>query len=157
MRTSLVLSYCLALMIVQAQQIEAPIDTRIDRWQPVLPGQWIVSSKRFPAKQTDASSATSTQTTASACPYSSLLFLRSDASVKLGEPGCQFRAYQLSKNEYHIVARCRTLSDKDHYETTTLTVSNEGKAFSSATTWIEPKGSITMRMEGAWSTACRKE
>jgi hypothetical protein len=144
-------------MTVYAQQLEGPIETRADQWQPVLPGKWTVSTKRFEAGREQASPAASTQAGASACPYSSLFILQSHAPVKLGEPGCQFRTYRVSKNEYHIVARCRTLAGTDHYETTTLTVSNEGKAFSSATTWIEPKGSITVRTEGVWSAACGKE
>jgi len=129
----------------------------IAEWQPVSPGKWTVSTKRFEAGHEQASSAASTQNEVSACPYPSLLFLRSHAAVKLGEPGCQFRTYRLSKNEYHIVARCRTLTGKDHYETTTLTISTEGKGFSSATTWIEPAGNITVRTEGVWSAACGKE
>jgi hypothetical protein len=155
MSTAILVSGSLSLLMVYAQQVEGPIETRVDQWQPVLPGKWMVSTKRFETDQ--GSPAASTQAGVSACPYPSLFFLRSHAPVKLGEPGCQFRTYQVSKNEYHIVAQCRTLAGKDHYETTTLTVSNEGKAFSSATTWIEPKGSITVRKEGVWSAACGKE
>lgn len=157
MRTALFLISFWLLAIVHAQRLEGPIEVDIARWQPVSPGKWTVSTKRFAAGQEQASPAASTQDRVSACPYSSLLFLRSQASVKLGEPGCQFRTYRLSKNEYHIVARCRTLAGKDHYETTTLTVSTEGKGFSSATTWVEPTGSITVRTEGVWSAACGKE
>jgi hypothetical protein len=153
----LFLSIPLAVRILYAQQFEGPIETRVDQWQPVLPGKWTVSRKRFVAGHEQVSPSASTQAAASACPYSSLMILRSQATVKLGEPGCQFRTYRVSKNEYHIVAQCRTLAGKDHYETTTLTVSNEGKAFSSATTWIEPNGSITVRTEGVWSEACGKE
>lgn len=157
-RTAIFLSGSLALiMMVCAQQLDGPIETRIDQWQPVLPGKWTVSTRRFEAGHEQASRAASTQAGVSACPYSSLFILRSHAPVKLGEPGCQFHTYQISKNEYHIVARCRTLAGKDHYETTTLTISNERKAFSSATTWIEPEGSITVRTEGVWSVACGKE
>jgi hypothetical protein len=156
MRTAFFLYSSLSLM-VYVQQLEGPIETRVDQWQPVLPGKWAVSTKRFEAGHEQASPAASTQAGVSGCPYSSTFILRSHAPVKLGEPGCQFRTYRISKNEYHIVARCRTLAGKDHYETTTLTVSNEGKAFSSATTWIEQMGSITVRTEGVWSTACGKE
>jgi Protein of unknown function (DUF3617) len=156
-RTVILLSGSLSLMMVYAQQLESPIETRVDKWQPVLPGKWTVSTKRFEAGQEQALAAASTQAAASACPYPSLFFLRNQAPVKLGEPGCQFRTYRVSKNAYHIVARCRTLAAKDHYETTTLTVSNEGKAFSSATTWIEPQGGITVRTEGVWLAACEKE
>jgi hypothetical protein len=145
------------IMIMHAQQLEGPIETRIDKWQPVLPGKWTVSDKRFEAGHEEASPAVSIQGEALACPYSSLFLLRSHAPVKLGEPGCQFRTYRLSKSEYHIVATCRTLAGKDHYEITTLTVSSDGKAFSSATTWMEPKGSITERTEGVWLAACGKE
>jgi len=143
--------------MVYAQQLEGPIETRVYLWQPVLPGRWMVSTKRFEAGREQTSPAASTQTGVSACPYPSLLILRSHAPVKLGEPGCQFRTYRVSKAEYHIVARCGTLAGSDHYEITTLTVSNEGKAFSSVTTWIEPKGSVTLRTEGVWSAACGKE
>jgi hypothetical protein len=156
-RTIIVLSGSLSLMMAYAQQLEGPIETRVDQWQPVLPGKWAVSTKRFEAGHERALPAASTQAAALACPYPSLFFLRSQAPVKLGEPGCQFRTYRVSKNEYHIVARCRTLAGTDHYETTTLTVSNEGKAFSSATTWIEPQGDVTVRTEGTWSAACGKE
>jgi hypothetical protein len=145
------------MMIVGAQQLEGPIETRIDKWQPVLPGTWTVSTKRFVAGHEETSPAASTQASALACPYSSIFILRSHATVKLGEPGCEFRTYRLSEREYHIVARCRTLAGKDHYEMTTLTVSSDGKAFNSATTWTEPKGSITERAEGVWSVACAKE
>lgn len=157
MRSAILLSSSLWLMVVYAQQLEGPVETRVDQWQPVLPGSWTLSTKRFDAGNEQALSAAPTQAAVSACPYPSLLFLRSHAPVRLGEPGCQFRTYRVSKNEYHIVTRCRTLAGKDHYETTTLTVSNEGKTFSSATTWMEPKGSITVRTEGVWSAACGKE
>jgi hypothetical protein len=157
MRTVILLSGSLTLMMVYAQQVEGPVETRVDQWQPVLAGKWTVSTKSFGVGHERAVPAAPTQAAASACPYPSLFFLRSHAPVTLGEPGCQFRTYRVSKNEYHIVARCRTLAGKDHYETTTLIVSNEGKAFSSATTWIEPKGSITVRTEGVWSAACGKE
>jgi len=157
MRTAILLLGSLSLMMLYAQQLEGPIETRVDQWQPVLPGKWTVSTKTFEAGHEQELRAASTQAGVSACPYPSLLFLRSYAPVKLGEPGCQFRTYRVSKNEYHIVARCRTLAGKDHDETTTLTVWNEGKAFSSATTWIEPKGSVTVRTEGAWLAACGKE
>lgn len=145
------------MMIVHAQQLEGPIETRIDKWQPVLPGKWTVSNKRFDAGHEEASPTASTQAEILACPYSSLFILRSHAPVKLGEPGCEFRTYRLSKSEYHIVAICRTLAGKNHYEMTTLTVSSDGKAFSSATTWTEPKGSITERTDGVWLAACAKE
>jgi hypothetical protein len=157
MRTVMLVSSSLSLMMVYAQQLEGPIETRVDQWQPVLPGSWTLSTKRFEAGHEQTPPAATTQAGASACPYPSLFFLRCQAPVKLGEPGCQFRTYRISKNEYHIVARCRTLAGKDHYETTTLTVSNEGKAFSSATTWIEPQGGVTLRTQGVWSAACGKE
>jgi hypothetical protein len=145
------------LIVVYAQRLEGPIDVNTAQWQPVSPGKWTVSTKRFEAGHEQASSAAPMQDTISACPYPSLLFLRSHASVKLGEPGCQFLTYRLTKNEYHIVARCRTLSGTDHYETTTLTVSTDGKGFSSATTWTERTASITVRREGVWSATCGKE
>lgn len=150
-----VLVWLALMMIVHAQQLEGPIETRIDKWQPVLPGKWTVSNRRFEAGHEEASG--STQAEALACPYSSLFILRSHAPVKLGEPGCEFRTYRLSKSEYHIVATCRALAGKDHYEMTTLTVSSDGKAFSSATTWMEPKRTITERTEGVWLAACGKE
>src|SRR5438874_100556 len=102
------------MMMVRAQQLEGPIETRVDQWQPVLPGTWTVSTKTFNAGHEQPSPGGSTQAGASACPYSSVFILRSYALVKLGEPGCQFRTYRLSKNEYHIVAQCRTLAGKDH-------------------------------------------
>ena len=151
------LSSFLALMLVFPQQLEGPIETRVDQWQPVLPGKWAVSTRKFEMAHEQNTASASPQTAVLACPYSSLLILRSHAAIKLGEPGCQFRTSRVSENEYHIVARCRTLSGKDHYETTTLTVSKEGKAFSSATTWIEPSGSTTLRTEGVWSAGCEKE
>ena len=157
MRIAILLASSLSLTMVYAQRLEGPIETRVDQWQPVLPGKWTISTRRFEAGHEQASAAGSTRDGVSACPYPSLFFLRSQAPLKLGEPGCQFRTYRVSRNEYHIVARCRTLAGKDHYETTTLTVSNEGKAFSSATTWIQPTGSVTVRTEGAWSAACGKE
>jgi hypothetical protein len=156
-RIVIFLSSFLALSTLSAQQLEGPIETRIDQWQPVLPGTWTVSTKSFGVAVETTSPASSTQARVSACPYASLFILRSRAPVKLGEPGCQFSAYRVSTNQYHIVARCRTLAGKDHYETTTLTVSNAGKAFSSATTWVEPKGSITARADGVWSAACGRE
>lgn len=157
-RTAIFAFTWLVLMVtVCAQQLEGPIETRIDQWQPVLPGKWTVSSKRFEGGHEQASFAATTKAETLACPYSSLLVLRSHAPVKLGEPGCVFRTYQLSKNEYHIVSRCRILAGKDHYETTTLMVSSDGKSFSSATSWTDPKSTVTLRSEGAWSAACGKE
>jgi hypothetical protein len=150
-------SWLVVMMIAYAQQLEGPIETRIDKWEPVSPGKWTVSEKTFEAGHEKASPAAPTRAEALACPYSSLFILRSHAPVKLGEPGCEFRTYRLLESEYHIVARCRTLAGKDHYEMTTLTVSSDGKAFSSATTWMEPKGSITVRTNGVWLAACGKE
>src|SRR5215471_7716920 len=135
----LVFAWLVLMVTVCAQHIEGPIETRIGQWQPVLPGKWTVSSKRFEGGRGQAAAEATTKVETLACPYSSLLVLRSHAPVKLGEPGCVFHTYQLSKNEYHIVARCRTLAGKDHYETTTLTVSSDGKSFSSATSWTEPE------------------
>jgi hypothetical protein len=150
-------TWLILMVAVSAQQLEGPIETRIDQWQPVLPGKWTVSTKRFEGGHEQASFGATTKTETLACPYSSLLVLRSHAPVKLGEPGCVFRTYHLSKSEYHIVSRCRTLAGKDHYETTTLTVSSDGKSFSSATSWTEPKNTVTLRSEGSWSAACGKE
>jgi hypothetical protein len=152
----LAFTWLVLMVTVCAQQFEGPIETRIDQWQPVLPGKWTVSTKRFEGGHEQTSSAATTKAETLACPYSSLLVLRSHAPVKLGEPGCIFRTYQLSRNEYHIVSRCRTLAGKDHYETTTLTVSSDGKSFSSATSWTEPNGTVTLRSEGAWSAPCGK-
>lgn len=153
-RAAVFLSSSLVLT-AYAQEVESPIETRVEQWQPVVPGQWNVTTKKFDMGHEHALPSMSTR--ASTCPFSSLFFLRSRSSVKLGKPGCQFRTFKLSKNEYHIVAQCRTLANKDHYETTTLTVSNQGKGFSSATTWIEPTGSVTLRSEGTWIADCRKE
>ena len=147
----------LTVPTVSAQQLAGAVDARIDQWQPVLPGSWTVWTRKFGAGVDDALLGPSGQSQVSACPYSSLFILRSHAAVKLGKSGCQFHVYQLSTSDYHLAARCRTLSGKDHYETTTLAVSNEGRAFTSATTWSEPRGSVTVRMEGVWSTPCAKE
>ena len=156
-RAAILLAGTLSLMTVCAQRLEGPIETHVDQWQPVLPGEWTISTRRFAPGREQAPAAVSTQQGVSGCPYPALFFLRSHAPVKLGELGCQFRTYRVSNNQYHIVARCRTLAGKDHFETTTLTVSREGKAFSSATTWSEPAGAITLRTEGAWSATCGKE
>jgi hypothetical protein len=157
-RTAIFAFTWLVLMVtVCAQELEGPIETHIDQWQPVLPGKWIVSTKRFEGGHEPASFAATTKAETLACPYSALLVLRSHTPVKLGEPGCVFLTYRLSKDEYHIVSRCRTLAGKDHYEVTTLTVSSDGKSFRSATSWTEPKSTVTLRSEGAWSAACGKE
>jgi hypothetical protein len=150
-------AWLVLMLTVCAQQLEGPIETRIDQWQPVLPGKWTVSTKRFEGGHEPASGAATTKAETLACPYSSLLVLRSHAPVKLGEPGCTFLTYQLSKSLYHIVSRCRTLAGKDHYETTTLSVSSDGKSFSSVTSWTEPQSTVTLRSEGTWSAACGKE
>lgn len=157
MRTAFFFASFSWLIMVHAQPLEGPIEVGITEWQPVSPGKWRVSTKRFGPRDGRSSSGGSAGVGVSACPYPSVMFLRSYASVKLGEAGCQFQTYRLSPNDYHIIARCRTLGGKDHFETTTLTVSNESKAFKSATTWIEATGSITVRTDGVWSGPCGKE
>ena len=154
-RTALVaLALLCCAFLLFAQQIEGPIPTPIDQWQPVLSGQWSITTKRFDSSGVDSPQ---TKQNISACPYSSLLFLNPSAPIKLGEAGCQFRAYRISKTQFHIAARCKALRGPDHYETTTLLVSPNGRAFSSATTWIESKGSVTIRSEGTLTSECKKD
>lgn len=144
----------LALLLLLAAtaspaQIAAPIPTPLDQWQPVSPGTWRIKSLR-----SDSGGQAET-TTSLACPYSALLFMNSMANIKLGEAGCRHETYRLSAHSYHIATRCAALRAKDHIETTTLLVSDDGRRFVAATTWSSPHGHVTLQREGEFLSECK--
>lgn len=132
-------------------QIGAPIPTPLDQWRPVAPGTWKIKSIRSGS----AASQQPATTTTVACPYSALLFLNKMASVKVGEAGCRHETYKLSEQSYHITTQCRGLRGADHYETTTLQVSNDGRRFTAATTWNNSNDTVTLQREGELLSECK--
>jgi hypothetical protein len=154
MRTALIgLTVLFGATLSLGQRIDGPVETPIEKWQPVPPGNYTVSERRF---EPGLPGSPQTNREAAACPYSSLFFLHPSASIKLDKAGCQFRAYRVSDTQFHILARCKVLRGPDHFETTTLSVNPNGRAFSSATTWVEPKGAVTIRREGSFVSACKR-
>ena len=146
----------LALLCVFARpgapdQIGPAIKTPIDQWRPVRPGTWTIKSTRSDSRAGQSPAAA----TISACPYSALLFLNNMADIQLGESGCRYATYKLSDQVYHIAAHCRALRGRDHFETTTLKVSDDGRQFTAATTWETSSGSVTMQREGALVADCK--
>lgn len=152
----------LCFATLQAQTIEDPISTPIDSWEPILPGQWRLTTARFDSAvratpNTKGIPPPSTQETISACPFPGPYLLRRHSALKLGVSGCHFRVYRLSNNLFHIVALCRTLSGKDHQELSTLAVSPDRKSFSLAASWQENGRAFTVRQEAVWLAPCGKD
>jgi hypothetical protein len=146
----------LALLVLFArfgapEQMGSAIKTPIDQWRPVRPGTWSVKSTRSdsPVGQPPAVAMIS------ACPYPSMLFLNNVANIQLGEPGCRYGTYKLSDQVYHIAAHCRALRGRDHFETTTLQVSDDGRKFAAATTWDTSSGSMTVQRVGELVADCK--
>jgi hypothetical protein len=84
-----------------------------------------------------------------------MLFLNDVANIQLGEPGCRYATYKLSDQVFHIAAQCRALRGPDHFETTTLDVSDDGRRFTAATTWGTSSGSVTVQREGELVADCK--
>jgi hypothetical protein len=134
--------------MIGASEMSPVISTPIDQWKPITPGIWEVQSAQSSA-QSKASI-----TTAFACPFPSLVFLRTQSDVKLGKAGCRFETRRLSEEVYHIVGRCALLSGKMQTETTTLHVTTRGTQFVSVTTWAESAGIKAVRQEGRFVSTC---
>jgi hypothetical protein len=133
-----------------AQELHRPIETPIDKWRPVHPGIWKVTSTT-----SDKTGKKPPQTTTtSACPYPAVLFLNNFATMRLAESGCRYSTYRLSDQVFHIAADCRALRGGDHVETTTLQASADGRRFTTATTWSTSGGSVTMQRDGELVAEC---
>jgi hypothetical protein len=134
-----------------AQKIVGPESTPIDLWHPIESGHWMVTETTFKA----GSAAIQNEKKLSACPYPSLFILRSFSPIKIGKGGCQFQTYGVSERQFHIAGACMSLGGGTHVEMTTLTVHEDGRSFSSATTWAEATGFVTLRREGTWLSSCK--
>ena len=146
----------LALLCVFARpgapdQIGPAIKTPIDQWRPVRPGIWTVKSIRSDSRVGQSPAVEKI----SACPYPAMLFLNDVANIQLGEAGCRYTTYKLSEQVYHIAAHCRALRGGDHFETTTLKVSDDGRQFTAATTWDTSSGGVTVQREGGLVADCK--
>lgn len=151
---SIQLSLAVLLLLGESMasaQVAAPIPTPLDQWRPVSPGTWKIKALR----SSGSSVQQPTTATSLACPYSALLFLRSMADLKLGEAGCRHETYKMSEHIYHIATYCKTLRGKEHVETTTLQVLDNGKRFVAATTWDGPPYSVTLQREGELVSECK--
>ena len=132
-------------------QIGAPMSTPLDQWRPVPAGTWKITSIRSGSPSGPQSATTTTV----ACPYSAPLFLTNMANIKLGEAGCRHETYKLSEHTYHIATQCRALRGNDHFETTTLQLSGDGRHFTAATTWRNSSNNITLQREGELLSGCK--
>src|SRR5262245_17786827 len=149
-RTALVLLLTFSASGSRAQ-IGTPIPTPLDQWRPILPGTWKITSSRSGSTTTSKPATTTTV----ACPYSAPLFLTSVANIKAGEAGCEHETYQVSDHTFHIATRCRQLRSNDHFETTTLQVSDNGRHFLAVTTWRDSGDNITLQRNGELLSRCR--
>src|SRR5262245_58632181 len=121
-------------MIFAVDQLAGAEFTPIDKWRPIEPGNWIVRLVEFgPGDKLERKEQKS-----SACPHSSSFFLESFAPIKIGEAGCQFHTYRISERQFHIAGYCKKLGRGEHLEVTTLSASEDGRSFSSSTTWATP-------------------
>ena len=141
-------------LTMAAQQLPGLIPTPIDQWRPVEPGIWTISTKQFTSGDGQSPQ---TMQELSGCPYSSLLFLHANRPAKLSEAGCQFQTFRMSETLYHVVARCKALQGQVLSETTTISVSANGRAFSSVTSWPEARGVIAIHKEGTLASACERK
>ena len=143
-------SMLLSAAVSAPAQIGAPIPTTIEHWRPVSTGTWKITS----VLSDSALRHPSVSTTSLVCPYSALLFLNHSANFKIGKAGCRHSVYKLSEQNYHIATQCRELRGGNHFETTSLRVSDGGQKFYAVTTWSGPQGSSTLQREGEFLSAC---
>jgi hypothetical protein len=142
-------------LVTQSWTIAAPRigdaePTPLDQWRPVDPGTWVVWEVKF----STGARTEQKETTSFACPYVAPFFLHSFAPIKIGKAGCEYLTYRVSDQQFHIAGRCKNLRRGVHQEMTTLIVAKDGHSFSSATSWLEPNGLVTLRREGAWLSSC---